>query len=617
MATAQAMPSLDAELHHKRTKSSVLKSFIHKRTLSKGEVLSSTTNENLARNATVESRVPMQLLPIGHPHARALSELQQSKQNQGPMSPTKFKEDGRPKTSEENGKSLHKKTKSTISLKSLAGRDSDKNSKTASGSSEKPKKTKSSTNLASLLSRPRSMKNLMNSADKEGTRAEKDKENRSPTEPLSTEPSWQPPIYTQFSSQHFTTQPYGGKFLENEIDLYTPQDYSPGKQRNFYNGPGSQPSLSQNDGTRRPKSSFIPSSYGIQDIGRQITGASRRSVDQTRRVSFEARSSLDGKPTPEPKRDLTMSKRGSRVMAAVAALGTKAKAREPNQLVELEVENVDAEFEAMLDRRNIPEHQRHKMRSLAVSMKKDFIRQDWAETLAAHAIRPGSNDSDESADGALRRLNNETTKMKRPRSRTFTLSKSSKEPSTPKKTKPENPIAGHSRTKSWDSTANHSKSLTSTGAGVASTLIAKAKGQLPDDFVAYLRKVKVPESVEVGKLHKLRLLLRNEIVAWTDEFIGLGGMTEIVGLLHRTLEVEWRFVFVFLAPKSLLTYNSIERSTKMLYYTKCCFVLKLSARRRLHYSILTKYRVPFFLLLSTCYSTKRKRGQASSPPETS
>jgi hypothetical protein len=58
--------------------------------------------------------------------------------------------------------------------------------------------------------------------------------------------------------------------------------------------------------------------------------------------------------------------------------------------------------------------------------------------------------------------------------------------------------------------------------------------------VAYLRKVQKPQLVEVGKVHKLRLLLRNETVAWIEDFIQLGGMKEIVGLLNRIMEVEWR-----------------------------------------------------------------------------
>jgi hypothetical protein len=86
------------------------------------------------------------------------------------------------------------------------------------------------------------------------------------------------------------------------------------------------------------------------------------------------------------------------------------------------------------------------------------------------------------------------------------------------------------------------KSFAASSAAAAQTLTVKAKGQLPDDFVSYLRKVQKPESVEVGRLHKLRILLRNETVSWIEGFIEQGGMEEIVGLLHRTMEVEWRYV---------------------------------------------------------------------------
>ena len=84
--------------------------------------------------------------------------------------------------------------------------------------------------------------------------------------------------------------------------------------------------------------------------------------------------------------------------------------------------------------------------------------------------------------------------------------------------------------------------MAASGAAAAHTLVAKAKGQLSDDFVSYLRKIQKPELVEVGRLHKLRIILRNETVAWIEGFIGQGGMEEIVGLLHRTMEIEWRYV---------------------------------------------------------------------------
>ena len=63
---------------------------------------------------------------------------------------------------------------------------------------------------------------------------------------------------------------------------------------------------------------------------------------------------------------------------------------------------------------------------------------------------------------------------------------------------------------------------------------------MPQDYVTYLRKKKDLKDIELGRMHKLRLLLRNETVQWVTSFIQLGGMDEIVSLLHRIMEVEWR-----------------------------------------------------------------------------
>lgn len=41
-------------------------------------------------------------------------------------------------------------------------------------------------------------------------------------------------------------------------------------------------------------------------------------------------------------------------------------------------------------------------------------------------------------------------------------------------------------------------------------------------------------------MHKLRILLRNESIAWTDTFVKSGGMDEVVKLLYRIIRVEWR-----------------------------------------------------------------------------
>jgi hypothetical protein len=540
MASQHPLPDV---YPHTRAKSSVL-SFMHKRTPSAGAVLSSNTPKGFAASPPYET---MSFLPHDHPHYRALGELQQNQQSQlPPSSPKKSRDWRRPNTMEDGSKSLHKKTLSSISLRALAGKDTEKVSKSKES---KPKKTKSSTNLATFLSRPKSSRNLRKQAEEEA-RQQKDKENRSPLSSSPADTTRPPPIYAQFSSEYFTKQPLGGKFLEDEIDLYTPENYSPGKQRNFYEGPGHHPSLVRRDeGPQRPKSTYLPSSFSLQDISRRVSNGSRNSSELMRRVSGSKRPSFERKTTEtsvkSEKSEKAAANRGQRVMAAVTSFGTKAqKLPEADSGSILEDKNVDREFEAMLDRRNIPEHQRGKMRSLALSMKKDFVKQDWAEMAAKKDGRPGTNSSDSSADATTGTHDVPESKARRPRSRTFTLSRaSSKEPPSPtKKPKPDGTVGKHSRTKSNESVKDGNKSLTAAGAAAAQALIAKAKGQHPDDFVSYLRKVQKPELVEVGRLHKLRLLLRNETVAWTDEFIGHGGMDEIVSLLHRIMEVEWRSV---------------------------------------------------------------------------
>ena len=62
----------------------------------------------------------------------------------------------------------------------------------------------------------------------------------------------------------------------------------------------------------------------------------------------------------------------------------------------------------------------------------------------------------------------------------------------------------------------------------------------PEHFIQYLRKIKQPQAVEVGKIQKLRQLLRNEAVTWVETFVDQRGIPEVLGLLYRTIEVEWR-----------------------------------------------------------------------------
>jgi len=127
-------------------------------------------------------------------------------------------------------------------------------------------------------------------------------------------------------------------------------------------------------------------------------------------------------------------------------------------------------------------------------------------------------------------------KRGRSRSRTFTFSKSR---STSKKHKPEGSVSSKS------GTLPKSPSLISLGGGKRGSYIGESSKQsVPEDFVSYLRAEQQPQQVEVGKVHRLRQILRNETVSWVETFIKLGGMVEIVELLHRIMRIEWRQVFI-------------------------------------------------------------------------
>ncbi|KAI1431429.1 armadillo-type protein [Xylaria sp. CBS 124048] len=356
-------------------------------------------------------------------------------------------------------------------------------------SSSIPKKTKSATNLVALLKRPKSSKNLDKLASEEATQPRKDKENHTPQE------TSRPPIYAQFSS---------GVLERNDESVKSNEDLTS----------GSSGDRSSNSGVKERPKSLHSQHTTIQDYqsARNASGSS-------------------GSPKLSPSK----LQRGLKLFAS----GTGSRSKHPSTEslgFSIDPKDIDEHLEAMLDRRNIPENQRYKMRNLANTVKMELIRQDWAETRGINATRPGSHDSDASITGAPAR-------EKRSRGRSFTLSrgngKKSESRSPTKKSKGEGTLGRHFRSRSTDSIA--SERPASAGSSTSSSIFSKMKLQQgPMDYVAYLRKVQKPESVEVGKLHKLRLLLRNETVAWTEEFIRQGGMQEIVGLLHRIMEVEWR-----------------------------------------------------------------------------
>ena len=313
----------------------------HRRSKSKdlGRVTSNTTTQ----------MVP--LLPPDHPHS-----ITQSTEDDRPSRQSK-KENAPP----------HKRSKSTVSLRSL-GRDKEKDkerksrkerekekqSQRATNDSDnrdgrtRMKKTKSSTSLRGLLGK-------MNRSSKDLSDTVHDKENLSP--PLSAvEPT---------TNSLWPQNPPVAQHLDAEIDRYTPRDYTPSKQRDF--SAYGQPALSRPSSSGRPKSMVIPGSTSFLDMFNRPTSrdhhrdrtqldsrrsnnsrGSRESLEDGKQ-SFGRKVSSSSNERPAPKPLANMPKRGPRVMAAVAAFDEKAResgAAKDGQ--KLDPKTVDAAFEAVL-----------------------------------------------------------------------------------------------------------------------------------------------------------------------------------------------------------------------------------------------------------------------------
>ncbi|GAW21944.1 hypothetical protein ANO14919_114710 [Xylariales sp. No.14919] len=477
---------------HQRSKSNVLVSFMQRRNNSNGSSLPPAQPRPLSIAIPQPSLQHDTMFPEFSPPA-ALGEIQNQAESfsRSPVKP------------EDKIFVPRSPTKSGFipsAFKSAAAKDSSKAAKAAKNREDSwppdvPKKTKSTTNLVALLKRPKSHKNLQKQASEENIYTRKDKENQTPPSSVTPQETSRPPIYAQFSSGA----------LERQNGLVENND-------NFSNA-----SSSDRSGNLRVKAR--PKSYHSQYT-------TSRDTQQTTVASNDS-----GNTKSSPSK----IQRGLKIFTSGTGSKNKSSSTESSEFV-VNPQDIDRHLEAMLDRRNIPEHQRYKMRNLADTIKMEFIRQDWAETKGMNAVRPSSHDSDRSMTAPQ-------DAGKRSRGRSFTLSrnsgKKSDSRSPTKKTKGEGTLGRHFRTRSTDSLASERPS--SAGSSSGSGILSKMKLQQgPMDYVNYLRKVQQPEVVEVGKLHKLRLLLRNETVAWTEEFIRQGGMQEIVGLLHRIMEVEWR-----------------------------------------------------------------------------
>ncbi|KAI0133599.1 armadillo-type protein [Xylariales sp. AK1849] len=483
---------------HQRSKSNVLKSFMHRRNNSDGtnlpsEDLQASAYPQVANRPSVDEM----RMPNFSRHPSTLGEIQNTRVD-GTLSRSPSKQYEQ-QIGGCSGRLSPTKTFNTISLKAVAAKDErsiQEGKQKENNSPTKPKKTKSTTNLAGLLSRPKSLKNLHKLVSEDDVPSRKDQENRTPPSSMSTPQEEQrPPIYAHFSS--------GALESQNSLNVFDSR---------VNNGSSSGGS---NASSRKQR----PQSYHAQYAAAKHDGSSAK---------------LSPSKTQRGLKAFTRGLVGSRTEASTAE--SSGQVVDPTAL---DPKDVDKHLEAMLNRRNIPENQRYKMRNLADTIKMEFIRQDWAESHMA-LNRPGTNDSDTSLNEGQER---ERGRPKKSRGMSFTISRNSgkkSEPNSPtKKQKGDGTIGRHFRSKSTDSVASERPS--SSGSGSGNGILSKIKLQQgPADFVTYLRKVQKPELVEVGKLHKLRLLLRNETVAWTDEFVRQGGMEEIVGLLHRIMEVEWR-----------------------------------------------------------------------------
>ncbi|KAJ5297485.1 hypothetical protein PENANT_c005G09477 [Penicillium antarcticum] len=438
---------------------------------------------------------------------------------------------------------MHKKTKSAVSLKSLRSymerKDGKPEEPTGEGEGLSPKKAKSSTSLSAILKRSQ------RGRKGDGSKQSRDKENRSPTDLIDNMPSpmWGGDGPQDSASVHRepgrlrpTSTTDTQRTVAEEVSLYTPKGYGPSQQRNFYDY--HQPSIAKgSDAKPRPKSDILTGNRKVKDLFglQRATSRENEPAAQYDNVSTKSR----GPPSPRKAASPTKEepKRLSRVQAAISAFNAKERDADVHQ--HLNSKDLESEFEKLLDARNIPHNMRDKMRSLDTNIKADFIQKDRTENTPLSA---GTGDSrrgrgKESQDGPTQ---DRKGSRSRSRSRGFTLTKG---PSSPGKKLRRDSEASNRRPKSVDLSQPVGVYTTLSAAASTASLSEAAAVDTaadPSDFVHYLREIQKPEMVEVGKVHKLRLLLRNETVNWVNGFIIEGGMDEIVQLLYRIMNMTWR-----------------------------------------------------------------------------
>jgi hypothetical protein len=457
--------------------------------------------------------------------------------------PTKQEDGSRPP--------MHKKTNSSVSLRGLLmGRQSEDEGSRGREASASPKKVKSSTNLTSLLKK-RSKKDLNESSRNQGI--------VSPTRPSRVPEPTPAPLWQQFATQpqdrgNGVVQYPASKrnTLQEEIDLYTPRDYSefrPAEQRNF-GGYAPAPVGSDFQPPQRPFLAHKNSNSSIfsEHLDEEVPEIQRpKSRDRSAsRPSSSRKEACPSKGSPEK------TKRSSRVLDAITTFNLRSKeSAPPTPTLErsLSPQELNSAFEKVLDARNIPHNMRDTMRNLKPEVKEALMRGERSgsgeSSSASTAERAGRSPAKK--EGDLVKTEDGEGKRARSRSRTrsriLTLTKRDAPESPTKEDKKGSSLRSRSKTrpKSVDMSATRPGSARSLGSsGSVTSLVSGDSATTPGDFIHYLREVQKPSLVEVGKLHKLRILLRNESVTWTDTFVTKGGMNELVQLLYRISKVEWR-----------------------------------------------------------------------------
>ena len=460
---------------------------------------------------------------------------------------------------------MPKKAKTGISLKSLVN-----GTEAQDGG---PKKSRSSTNLAGLLKK-KSNKNLQEAA----ATGQEARQSSSPTKvdndtraPLWVEYASRLPETRQVPESHnvFNVQPkWNGLHPPPKSAASNREMSAQGNKRlNAPPADGTTSGFSRVQGVadERP---WLQGDFRNRTNGKEeVIPATQNSSMPNQERQHRPRSSCFQDCCSSPAKDRQLSK----VQAAIGTLDPKSSSSnvlasgQNQELRSFTDEEIGLAFEALLDARNIAPNMRAQMRALDRGMKLKLIhnqRGGSGSSTSSTATDGSGNSADRGSNSSAGqpaksrgrsegRSEPEPSQSRwhhsRSRSRGFTLTKRDDGTSPSKKHKGEEPTSsrGKSRPKSMEISSarpSSSRSLQSTTSmtGMVSSPSKADSLAAPGDFIHYLREVVKPELVDLGKIHKLRILLRNESIAWTDAFIKQGGMTEMVELLYRITRVEWR-----------------------------------------------------------------------------